>query len=214
MAAIPRTTKAKAAKPIARGGARGGARAAKRGARAAKSSAKTIAAFSRRAGQMQGRREARRRPKGRMLAFVAGTGAGAAAGFLLDPAEGRRRRHMLRDRMAAKLRRGSREAGKQARNVAGKAQGVVAGATPPGRDPSELNDPALEAKVETELFRPPEMPKGSVDVNVEDGVVFLRGEVEDREQMQAVIERARAVEGVSQLESLLHLPGEPAPKKV
>jgi osmotically-inducible protein OsmY len=151
---------------------------------------------------------------GTLAAFVAGSGVGMAVEYFLDPADGKRRRHMLRDRTTATLRRGSREAQRQARYMGGKAQGVVAEATPPGRDSSELNDPGLEAKVESELFRPAEAPKGSVDVNVERGVVYLRGEVEDRQRIEALVERARAVDGVSKVVSLLHVPGEPAPEAV
>jgi osmotically-inducible protein OsmY len=45
-------------------------------------------------------------------------------------------------------------------------------------------------------------------------IVYFRGEVESREQLKDLIERARAVDGVASAESLLHLPGEPAPHRV
>jgi hypothetical protein len=136
-------------------------------------------------------------------AFAAGAAAGAAAEYMLDPANGKRRRHTAHDQFLAKLRRGSREAQRKAHYVASKAQGVAAEATPPGRDASELNDPSLEAKVETELFRPQDAPKGSVDVNVQDHVVFLRGEVETREQVESLVSRAKEIDGVAQVENRL-----------
>lgn len=148
---------------------------------------------------------------GRMATFVVGSGAGAAAEYLLDPTDGKRRRHMLRDRTTSILRRGSRGAVRKTRYMAGKAQGVVAEATPPGRDASELNDPSLKAKVESELFRPADAPKDSVDVNVESGVVFLRGEVKGSQQRDELLAGARAIDGVSRVENLLHLPGELPP---
>lgn len=176
--------------------------------------ARAVSRMSRRAGRAQGRREGgRMKRRFGMVPFLAGIGLGAGAVYLLDPAEGRRRRHMLRDMTASKLRRGSRSAEKGARDLAGRAQGVVADATPPGRDSSELNDPALEAKVESELFRPAAAPKGSVDVSVENGVVFLRGEVPDRKSLESMVAEAHAIDGVSRIESLLHVPGEPAPTK-
>lgn len=154
-----------------------------------------------------------RRPRMRgMAAFAAGTGVGAAAGYLLDPVEGKRRRHTIQDRTAAAMRRSSRDAEKRARDMAGKAQGVVAEATPPGRDASELNDPALEAKVESELFRPADVPKDSVNVSVENGVVYLRGEVPSRERIESMVAETQAIDGVSRIESLLHVPGEAAPR--
>lgn len=136
-------------------------------------------------------------------AFLAGAAVGAAAEYLLDPADGKRRRHMARDQGLAKMRRSSREVEKKARYSAGKAQGVAAEATPPGRDASELNDPSLKAKVESELFKPAGAPKGSVDVNVEDHVVFLRGEVESEDQQQSLVSRAKEIDGVTAVESRL-----------
>jgi len=76
-----------------------------------------------------------------------------------------------------------------------------------GRDSesSELNDPALAAKVQSEIFRPADAPKGTVDVNVENGVVYLRGEVTSRAELKDLIDRAQAVDGVRRAESLLHV---------
>ena len=144
-------------------------------------------------------------------AFVAGAGAGVAAEYLLDPERGKRRRHILIDQIAARVRRGSRTVGRKTRYAAGKLQGVGAEATPPGRDSSELNDPTLAAKVETELFRPSDAPKGSVDVSVEKGVIFLRGEVESSDRIEELVERTRRVDGVTEVQNLLHRPGEKAP---
>lgn len=179
---------------------------------------RTIARASRKAGVAQGRMEERSRGRGRssrrgrMAVFIAGSGAGAAAEYLLDPQDGKRRRHMLRDRTMAKLRRGSREAERKGRYMAGKAQGVVAeAATTPGRDPSGLSDPALEAKVESELFRPPGVGRESINVQVENGRVQLRGELKKPEQIEELIERVHAIDGVSQVDNLLHLADEPAP---
>lgn len=145
---------------------------------------------------------------GKMAAF----GAGMAAEYLFDPQQGKRRRHVLRDRTMAKVRRGSHEAERRARYMAGKAQGMAAEATPPGRDSSALNDRGLEAKVESELFQPADVPKGSVNVSVEEGIVYLRGQVEDRAQVERLGSEATAVDGVSRVVNLLHLPGEPAPE--
>lgn len=180
--------------------------------------ARMMMAGSRRVGEMQGRAKAQRKARRgsgrrRLTAFAAGTGAGMAAEYLLDPEQGKRRRHAMRDRALAMMRKGSREAERKSRYMAGKAQGVAAEATPPGRDSSELNDPALEAKVQTELFRSPDVSKESVNVNVEEGVVYLRGEVESSEQREALIGQTREIDGVTQVESLLHLPGEAAPRK-
>jgi osmotically-inducible protein OsmY len=174
---------------------------------------KALAVTSHRTGKVRGRREASSRRAPRMAAFLVGSGAGAAAEYLLDPEQGKRRRHVLRDWTQARLRGGAREAGRKARYAGGKAVGVAAEATPPRRDLADLNDPALAAKVESELFRPEDAPKGTVDVNVENRVVYLRGEVPSREQLEELVARAGAVDGIARAESLLHLPGEPAPTR-
>ena len=81
-----------------------------------------------------------------------------------------------------------------------------------GREPADqrLNDPALARKVESEVFRDEAIPKGSLSVNAEYGVVYFRGEVPSREVMDQLTERARDVDGVRAVENLTHLPGEPA----
>ena len=88
-----------------------------------------------------------------------------------------------------------------------------AAANDPGRTTGALNDPALARKVESEIFRPADAPKDKVSVNVEHGVVFLRGEVASREQADSLESAASAVEGVKRVENLLHTAGESAPAK-
>jgi osmotically-inducible protein OsmY len=100
-----------------------------------------------------------------------------------------------------------------AERYGGQLKGAATNVTPgAGREPAEerLNDPALARKVESELFRGEEIPKGSISVNAEYGVVYLRGEVPSRELMDELTTRTRAVDGVRAVENLTHLPGEPA----
>ncbi|HEX6582762.1 MAG TPA: BON domain-containing protein [Thermoleophilaceae bacterium] len=93
----------------------------------------------------------------------------------------------------------------QAKGMAGAAPGV---GSPPAED--RLNDPALAQKVESEVFRDDEIPKDKINVNVEYGVVYLRGEVPDRELMDELVARTRKVEGVQGVENLTHLAGSQA----
>ena len=98
---------------------------------------------------------------------------------------------------------------------AGQAKGMTGSVPGVGREPAEerLNDPALASKVESEIFRDKNVPKGDINVNVEDGVVYLRGEVSDRAAMDELVAHAREVDGVRGVENLLHLPSEAAPTK-
>jgi gas vesicle protein len=141
-----------------------------------------------------------------------GGALGAAAAYLLDPQMGRTRRTMARDRMLGQVRRTGRDLERKARyathTAAGKAKGAVAAAKPAEPAP---NDVALARKVETVIFRPEDAPKGRVSVNAENGIVFLRGEVETQEQIDGLVHSASGVEGVRAVENLMHLPGTPAP---
>jgi osmotically-inducible protein OsmY len=95
----------------------------------------------------------------------------------------------------------------------GQAKGAVGSVAPGvGRSSAEerLNDPALARKVESEVFRDGSLPKGDINVNVEYGVVYLRGELHDREQMDELVARTRKVNGVKGVENLLHLAGSTA----
>ena len=80
---------------------------------------------------------------------------------------------------------------------------------PRGR--GSVDDVTLARQVESELFREDKTPKGQISVNAANGVVQLRGEVEQPELIDELVQRAHSVRGVREVESLLHLPGEAAP---
>lgn len=144
-------------------------------------------------------------------ALLGGGLVGAAIAYFGDPQQGARRRNVARDRALALLRRGGREAAGKAQYAGGVAQGVAAKATPSTGDDEQLDDVTLARKVETEIFRPADAPKGQVSINAENGVVFLRGEVKRPEDINDLVKRARKVDGVQGVENLLHTPGTPAP---
>jgi osmotically-inducible protein OsmY len=77
--------------------------------------------------------------------------------------------------------------------------------------PRELYDVTLARKVETEIFRDPRVPKGQISVNAQRGVVQLRGELPSDEMLTDLVRKTRAIQGVRDVESLLHLPGAEAP---
>jgi hypothetical protein len=78
-------------------------------------------------------------------------------------------------------------------------------------DKPQPDDVTLARKVETEIFRDAEVPKGQINVNAENGVVVLRGQVEEPELIRDLEEKTRNVQGVQEVENLLHTPGTPAP---
>jgi osmotically-inducible protein OsmY len=113
---------------------------------------------------------------------------GAALAYFFDPDNGRRRRKATVKRLAVFARR-RRE----------KAQ-----ALPP-------DDATLARKVESEILREADVPQGAVDVDAEQGKVVLRGEVGSPELIEELVGKARRVQGVEEVENLLHTPGQQAP---
>lgn len=112
------------------------------------------------------------------------------------------------------LRRTVRISERTGRRVASEAYGLVQKARHVRQAPKpEMDDVTLARKVETEIFRDPGAPKGSVNVNVVDGVVWLRGEVKRPQQIRSLERKAQSVPEVRGVENLLHLVKAPAPTR-
>ena len=146
-----------------------------------------------------------------MPVFAIGTALGALLAYFFDPQNGRRRRNELVDRTGGRLRAGKRQAVRTGRHVAAEAYGVKQKVTHLKEEPKDYDDATLADKVQSEVFRDPNLPKGDVNVNVQHGVVQLRGEVERSELIDELVEQTRKVQGVRDVENLLHLPGTEAP---
>ena len=145
----------------------------------------------------------------KVLALAAAVGA--AVTYFLDPQSGRRRRAMTRDRVGSFFRRRGRRVERLAHGAAAEAYALKQKATHLREEPKDYNDPTLESKVESEIFRDPEVPKGQINVNAREGVIVLRGEVPHQEMIDDLVQKARAVQGVRDVENLLHVPGTEAP---
>jgi hyperosmotically inducible periplasmic protein len=145
----------------------------------------------------------------RLWIVVAGT-AGAAAAFFLDPVSGKRRRHVARDWIAARVRGAGRRVRRTGRAAGAEAYGTWQAATHTGESTPPENDAVLAHKVESEALR--EM-SGRIVVNAEEGVVVLRGAVSRPEDVDEIERRVRRVMGVRGVRNLLHLEGTPAPTR-
>ena len=129
---------------------------------------------------------------------------GAALTYFFDPENGRRRRKVTADRLGALVRRHGKRAIK---GTAARTQALKAKSTHLGEEPKPPpDDVTLARKVESEIFRGSEVPKGKVNVNAENGKVVLRGEVDSAEMIDELVEKTRNVQGVQDVESLLHTP--------
>ena len=145
----------------------------------------------------------------RLLGLI---GLGAALSYFFDPQQGTRRRAMAQDRVTAMFRRYARRGERFGRSATAQAQGMVQRAKHLQEQPKgQPDDVTLARKVETEIFRDAEVPKGQINVNAENGKIVLRGEVGQPEMIRDLEERARSVQGVAEVENLLHLPGTQAP---
>lgn len=147
---------------------------------------------------------------GTLLVGLGAGAIGALAAFLADPARGRARRARVLDQGSASVRRAGQDAERVMRRVGSMASGKLEALTEGGTRVAPNDDVTLRDRAETELFRDPSVPKGSINLSVERGVLVLRGEVADTEMRERLVRQAEAVEGVWSVRSLLHLPGEPA----
>jgi hypothetical protein len=149
---------------------------------------------------------------GRFLALgLLGALVGAATAFLFDPDRGRSRRAKLADQTAALLRDVSSNVQRGSRYVGSTLQGKAEALRHAGTGAQTPNDATLATRIESELFRDPDVPKGDININVEQGIVVLRGQVADPAMSERLEKAARSIPGVWEVENLLHLPGEPAP---
>lgn len=148
---------------------------------------------------------------GSLLLSLASAAAGAVTLYLLDPDRGRSRRARLGDQAAAMLRKAGRETERVGRVVESTVSGKVEALQHQGSRVAPTDDVTLTAKAESELFRDPMIPKGSINLNVERGILVLRGEVPTEQLRRQLEEEAARIEGVWSVRNLLHLPGEPAP---
>jgi hypothetical protein len=146
-----------------------------------------------------------------MPIFAFGTALGALLAYFFDPQNGKRRRNMLVGRGGGVLRSSGRRAERMGRGVAARGYGVKQKVTHLKEEPKEYDDATLADKVRTDIFRAADAPKGDVNVNVQDGVVQLRGQVEKPELIDDLVEQTRKIQGVRDVENLLHLPGTKAP---
>jgi osmotically-inducible protein OsmY len=147
-----------------------------------------------------------------MKKLALGAALGVLISLFLDPRSGKRRRRQLWSRAAGLYRHALRSTRSAARGVAADAVGFSRKAAHLREQPKpQPNDATLVAKVESEVLRGGDMPKGSININAENGIVVLRGQVESQDLIEELVKKVHKVQGVQGVENLLHLPGTEAP---
>jgi hyperosmotically inducible periplasmic protein len=131
----------------------------------------------------------------RIRNLLIGGAVGAVAAYFLDPDEGAVRRA----RVQGRIERLAQELQDRVQAAVGQL-GAPATALPDD-DLSVLN------RVESALKGLPDLRRGSVETEVVDGQVVLRGEVASAELERELVDAAGRVPGVAGVESLLQVSG-------
>lgn len=162
------------------------------------------------------RREALRRA---LPAVASGAIIGALAMYCLDPRNGRRRRALMRDKLAHMrhifTRHMPHTIERRGRFFAGIARGArhEAAELLVHDDNQPVDDETLVARVRSEALRDERFKAGEIHLDAFQGCVTLRGQLEHPDDIRRLVERAKRVEGVREVRSYLHLPGTTPPNK-
>jgi hypothetical protein len=97
----------------------------------------------------------------------------------------------------------------QTYHATNKMKGVAHSVTPHRHE--EMDDQTLADRVRSEIFRSHDAPKGSVSIDVQAGVAYLRGEVSDMDWIDRLGKATGKVQGINGVKNLLHTPGTPSP---
>ncbi|HUO87154.1 MAG TPA: BON domain-containing protein [Thermoanaerobaculia bacterium] len=136
-------------------------------------------------------------------AMMLGAGAALGAGlmYLLDPAEGRRRRALAKDKATRYGRETGRAATRTGRDVLNRARGTAHEAGSKLRK-ERVPDGVLVDRVRAEMGHVVDDPSGVV-VTARGGHVTLAGALPE-EQMKRLLERVASTPGVAGVESQLN----------
>ncbi|HKW72493.1 MAG TPA: BON domain-containing protein [Candidatus Dormibacteraeota bacterium] len=142
-----------------------------------------------------------------ILAAVSALGA-----YFFDPDNGKARRIKVLERSSHITRTTTRRVARESRYVLHTLRGRGRHLVAP--EPQEFADGrTLLDRVESEVFADRSIPHGRLNFEVDGTTVILRGELDSGGEMFRVEEAVRKVPGVTDVKSLLHLPGTPAPNK-
>lgn len=151
--------------------------------------------------------------------LILGFAAGLLAMYYGDPRQGRRRRALVRDKLAHTrnifTRRVPRTIERRARFFRGVATGVAHEAADfvTNNGGGFVDDETLVARVRSEVLRPHDIKAGEIHIDAYEGCVTLRGQLQHPEDIRRLVDDTRAIEGVREVRSYLHLPGTPPPNK-
>ncbi len=134
--------------------------------------------------------------------FVGGVALGAGVMFLLDPTSGRRRRHLIRDKVFRGGREVTEAADSTAARIRNKARGLVAG-TRSRFSSQDVEDSVLESRVRSHMGHVVSNA-GAIAIQANGGVVTVSGPVLAAE-IDKVLSCISSVPGVHEVRSQLRV---------
>jgi len=142
-----------------------------------------------------------------MKTALGGFAAGAALMYLADPARGKRRRAIARDKAGACWRDVANETEKAARDVSNRTHGLVAALRPRWRSP-EASGPLLHARVRSKIGRAVSHPHAIQCMIQGNGRVVLEGDVLTHE-LPYLLRTVRSTAGITEVVNRLETHDEP-----
>jgi len=140
------------------------------------------------------------RAMARVRTLMIGGAVGAALTYLLDPERGFERRARLLGGVGSALARSRQELNRRARQLQSRA-GVAVELQAAG----PVDDLTVLSRVESVLHAIPEFPRSSVEAEVVDGRLILRGDVRSARLAREIVETASQVRSVASVENLLRV---------
>lgn len=135
------------------------------------------------------------------LALISGAAIGAASAYLLDPDRGRSRRARLYDQTSALARKATGKSRSWVRYQKGAARGVAHKLSEPFREQEQsVDDDTLLQKIRSEAIGYWDPASENVEIDVDRGIVTLKGSVGKPTDHADLINLIRKVEGVEAIQ--------------
>jgi osmotically-inducible protein OsmY len=135
-------------------------------------------------------------------------GAGALAGYLLDPQLGRTRRARLADQTKAGLRDQVESIKGRIEYSKGVGRGIAHKVTSPFRRPGPVDDATLANRIRSQAIGSWKREAGDprkIEIDVTDGTTVLSGEVSSKKDRKLLVDLVSKVEGVDEIDDKLNV---------
>lgn len=133
--------------------------------------------------------------------FILGCALGAGAAYFASPVDGKRRRHIVRDKTYHWARVGSRSATSKATDISNRARGRIAEMRSRFRSSGEIDDSVLRDRIRADMGHVV-THSSSIEVQVNEGNAILTGPILAHE-LPALLACVKAIPGIQEVENRL-----------